>query len=664
LRPIRWIAATSVAVALVGAGFGFAADKVAPIVRKLPPPGIEISAADRSKLQTAIDGFAAELEDPRVRLSEFLPDVEIYLNAAAYALANDEFYDPREVKRAHEMLALGKRRLDELTSGKPSWPSATGLLVRGFKSKLDGSIQPYGLVIPPDFDPERKIPLYVWLKGRGDKATEMSFIAGRQSRAGEMQPAGAIVLHPFARYCNGFKLAGEIDVLEAIEAVKDQYPIDDRRIVLCGFSMGGAGAWHLGAHYPDVWCAVSPGAGFAETARYQNLTPDKYPPWYEQKLWGWYDVPDYVRNLFNLPVVAYSGELDKQIQSARVMEEAYAREGRKLPHIIGPGMGHKYHPDSLAELHRLLAGYAAKGRSQQPAEVSLQTRTLRYNRVGPIEVLGLKRHWEDSRVDAKLDSHPMSLKTRNVSALQIHWPGSVADGTIMLDGQKLTRPVGAEETIFQLSGAGWQTAAAYPSDAGLHKLHGLQGPIDDAFMEPFLVVTPSGKSDHPQVEHWVQAELVHFIDRWRRLFRGQVRIKPDTNVTDADMRMYHLIVWGDPTSNKILQSVRDRLPIRWSAETIRAGEQNYPASGNALVMIYPNPRAPNKYIVVNSGFTFREGHDGSNSLQNAKLPDWAIVDLSQPPSALGPGKIADAGFFDERWQFTADRGKSPEAAKP
>ena len=30
-----------------------------------------------------------------------------------------------------------------------------------------------------------------------------------------------------------------------------------------------------------------------------------------------------------------------------------------------------------------------------------------------------------------------------------------------------------------------------------------------------------------------------------------------------------------------------------------------------------------------------------------QLPDWAIVDLRTPPGPRWPGKIVDAGFFDE-----------------
>ena len=73
----------------------------------------------------------------------------------------------------------------------------------------------------------------------------------------------------------------------------------------------------------NVAAAFRRASGFAETARYQRLRPENFPSDYEQVLWGVYDVPDYVRNLFIRPVIAYSGELDKQIQAARVMEEAF-----------------------------------------------------------------------------------------------------------------------------------------------------------------------------------------------------------------------------------------------------------------------------------------------------------------------------------------------------
>ena len=117
--------------------------------------------------------------------------------------------------------------------------------MRGYRSIIDGSLQPYGLEIPADLDLSKPVPLYVWLHGRGDNETDMHFIAGRTGQQGQIAPAGAIVLHAFGRQCVGFKSAGEVDIFEAIDSVKHRYKIDPDRILLMGFSMGGAGAWHV-----------------------------------------------------------------------------------------------------------------------------------------------------------------------------------------------------------------------------------------------------------------------------------------------------------------------------------------------------------------------------------------------------------------------------------
>ncbi len=117
------------------------------------------------------------------------------------------------------------------------------------------------------------------------------------------------------------------------------------------------------------------------------------------------------------------------------------------------------------------------------------------------------------------------------------------------------------------------------------------------------------------------------------------------------MEDYHLIVWGDPESNQVLARAAGKLPIAWGPDHITVSNQQFATAGHALVMIYPNPLRPSRYLVVNSGPTFREGHDASNSVQTPKLPDWAVVDLSVPPDALAPGRIVAANFFDESWEL-------------
>ena len=88
----------------------------------------------------------------------------------------------------------------------------------------------------------------------------------------------------------------------------------------------------------------------------------------------------------------------------------------------------------------------------------------------------------------------------------------------------------------------------------------------------------------------------------------------------------------------------------WDTQETGIGDQSWPSANHMLLLIYPNPDNPEKYIVLNSGPTFREAHDRTNSLQNPKLGDWAVIDTRTPPNAEAAGKVVASGFFDERWQ--------------
>jgi hypothetical protein len=63
-----------------------------------------------------------------------------------------------------------------------------------------------------------------------------------------------------------------------------------------------------------------------------------------------------------------------------------------------------------------------------------------------------------------------------------------------------------------------------------------------------------------------------------------------------------------------------------------------------------------RYIVINSGFTFSEFGHMSNSMQNAKLPDYAVLDIRVPIAERISKGVAHAGFFGENWQLTETEG--------
>jgi hypothetical protein len=142
------------------------------------------------------------------------------------------------------------------------------------------------------------------------------------------------------------------------------------------------------------------------------------------------------------------------------------------------------------------------------------------------------------------------------------------------------------------------------------------------------------------------------LDRVRR-FRGEARLRDDVAVTEDDIVANNLLLWGDPGSNKLLARIADKLPIRWDAQNLRVGARSYPAAHHVPVLIYPNPLNPKRYVVLNSGFTFREYDYLNNARQTPKLPDYAIVDVDTPASSRAPSGIVHAGFFGEQWELPA-----------
>jgi len=181
------------------------------------------------------------------------------------------------------------------------------------------------------------------------------------------------------------------------------------------------------------------------------------------------------------------------------------------------------------------------------------------------------------------------------------------------------------------------------------KKHGLQGPIDDAFMDSFMIVRPTGRAFSGALGRWENEQLDYAVKEWQGVFRGEPRVKNDTDIGAADIAAHNLVIFGDPSSNSVYGKIAGKLPIKWTAREIVVGSRRFAASVHAPVMIFPNPLNPERYVVINSGFTF---HDQSNNaMQSPKLPDWAVVDITEPGTRQLPLSVKAAGFFDESWKL-------------
>jgi dienelactone hydrolase len=610
------------------------------------PSADETRAIERkvADLSARVNALGANATDPAL-----LADVDIYRKAAEYILRfPEEFANQTFAADTLAVLDTGLARARELEAGAASWPKRKGHVVRGYVSHVDGSVQPYGLTIPGSYDGRTPMRLDIWQHGTNRTLNEVAFITQQQADTAIPADQDYIQLEPLGRTNVSYRWAGEADLFEALASVQRRYNIDPHRIVLRGFSMGGASSWHLGLHHPGRWAAIEAGAGYTETRRYGRR--DNLPP-YQDAMLHYYDAVDYALNAFNTPTVGYGGEADAQLQASVNIREQLAKEGFSFTQdgpfrwvtrdlralfLVGPKTGHSWHPDSKAESNRFI-DRALQSADTPPPRVRFVTYTTRFNKSYWVTIDSLEKTYARAEVDAKRsdDGRQHVVSTKNIDRITFDSTG----GTFTIDGQALK---GGSNPSFEKAAGKWTVASAPP--AGLRKVHGLQGPVDDAFMDAFLCVRPTGSPWHAATAQWGANALDVFRHDFAKWLRGDVRVKEDRAVSASDIADYNLILFGDPRSNNVIAQIAVRLPIRWTEKEIVVGARTFATSDHIPVLVYPNPLNPTRYVVINSGHTFGDADfRGTNAWLYPRLGDYAVL--------AADGTVLLSGFFDERWRL-------------
>ena len=591
---MKWIAATLTAATL----FAQTQSQYAP-----PPPTFVPTPSQRGQIEVRIHA-----------INSADPDIQIYRKAGEWILRHpEEFYTPAYYTYTLQVLDEGIYRSKMAEKNEKPWTKEKGRVNRAYRSRVDGSIQPYTVTIPETYNPAKPVRLDVVLHGRATTMNEVSFLAPKKPTF----TGDYIQLEVYGRTNNAYRWAGETDVFEAIESVRAAYNINPKQIVLRGFSMGGAGAWHIGLHYPDRWAAVEAGAGFTETIRYAKI--NDAPP-YQLSTMHIYDAADYALNAFNVPMVGYGGEIDPQLQASENIKTQLVTEGLtptdlKVIFLVGPNTAHKFHPDSKQESDRFIDAMLVRGRPN-PEHIRFVTYTTRYNECSWLKIDEMEKHYNRAEIDATRTEKGIKIKTRNIARLTL-----ATQSTPEIDGQKLTAAIS-----FEKKAGNWQPAR---KAKGLRKQHALQGPIDDAFMDAFLCVNPPRQ----------------FAAEYAKWMRADLRVKEAGAVTSQDIAANNLILFGDPGNNKLIAKIAKKLPIQWKKGQIVLGDKKYSATEHTLALIYPNPLNPKKYVVLNSGHTFHEADfKGTNALLYPRLGDYAIIRRSD-------NKVVEAGLFTDDWQL-------------
>ena len=319
----------------------------------------------------------------------------------------------------------------------------------------------------------------------------------------------------------------------------------------------------------------------------------------------WENMEEWALNVFNLPLAGHDGDTDTQIASlpgpppgtptrgqlesslrtrAQLEKEGFPAEGepdflrlKGTPGIflISQKTGHGTSPLVRQRLDAFLKEWGDKGQTS-PEHIRFVTYTTRYNRDYWVSVDGLEKHYERADVDAQ--RAPAASTTRSRRTTSRAWrcarrntPKQIDHRRADAEGEVRSRDHAAED------GAARGRSRRTAPGPGLHKTHALQGPIDDAFLDPFLLVRPTGT---PWNEAVNQQALR--VDGALRPPVGQILPRPSVREgrQGRDRGRYREVsrrAVRRPGQQRVMAKMMAKLPVQWTKETVTLGGQSYPA---------------------------------------------------------------------------------------
>lgn len=571
--------------------------------------------------------------------------------------------------QAAEWRARAERHLSAAERGEDLYPHALRgeIVSRGYRSPISRRIQGYTIYVPPDYTPDRRWPLMIVLHGGSSNGNLFLGVV-----LGNNMDWKTYDRHLWDRYtprwsppfivaaADGYgqvlwRWMGEQDVLDVIADIERHYSVDRERIVLSGLSNGGLGAYTIGSRHAWRFSVVQAIAGAPSWAKYAG---ESAQTGVEATLLRAYNGIDLAENWYNTDFRYFHGTVDPgPMRPAYVRELDKSLKERKIPHT---GKWFETGHDLLYLVHRHGKVYdelATVRRKSRPAEVHLVTGDFRAARQHWLEITRFVRYPELAQLVAKVDGSRLSITTRNTAALAIHvqdLPESGDKLTVEVDGARVydgpRAELGARLDLSRASeAAAFQRGA--PRDEGLVKRAGLSGPLTDAYYDRMVHVYGTRRPENTTQLKQLAEKGARGFPLW--LWTVEQEVLADSAVTPEIARSAHLVLYGTPGDNAVLDRIAPKLPIRVEGGAVQLGARSFAQKGVGTRFIYPNPEAPERYVLVFSAPSVEGVRRGLNLPDF--LPDYVVYDAGSAPARarLVPGKNKPVrGFFGARWELT------------
>ncbi|MHB9023783.1 MAG: NPCBM/NEW2 domain-containing protein [Armatimonadota bacterium] len=540
-----------------------------------------------------------------------------------------------------ELLAYANAPLMEFAELQQAEAGGTGGLhpygfVRlAYRDELDGMPQFARAYLPAHYDPAKKWPLLINLHGYMPANPPYARWWGVENRFDMFADAYDVIsIYPHGRGNTSYLGYGERDVLRCIELAKQRFSVDDQRVYLVGYSMGGSGTWNVGTRHPELFAAIAPVYGgwdyriAWDEQEQAGLTPEDR---FRLERGGTFAQ---LESLLTTPVLVNHGDKDASVtvEFSRFTVGMLQRWGYDVRYWEHPGLGHG--PLGSEELmmqwllsHRLVT---------DPPHVRLRAGELKSAAAHWVRVEQRENPLAFLQVDAEVvGPNTLRLTTDNVLAI------TLSPGKALVDPSKPLQVLwnGKEVRTVMLNGGRVTLAArGYTPQAG-EKRPTLEGPMGDAFNTPFAIVEGTIAPD-PLMRAMCRLRARELADNWARRQNWQPRYFKDTEISDAEKGCYTLLLVGGPEENLVSKAIAEKLPLRLTAHSVILDGKEIAATDAAAQMIYPSPFNVDRYIVLWAA-TSPAGQYFSNHSNSAS--DFYIGDGRDLPVAQG--------YFDSTWHL-------------
>ncbi len=426
-----------------------------------------------------------------------------------------------------------------------------GILNLTFKSKIDGSFQPLLVKLPRDYTPDKLWPLLVTLHGLGDGPILATNIESM------------VQIGPYGRGSIHFSGIGEQDVFECIEAAQNLFHIDENRIYLCGFSMGGTATFELGLKHPDIWAACVPVCGRCD---------------------NW----DLIQNAAFLPFWIHTGEKDKVVSpeySKKAFEKAVELGFTEWKYTEHEDMSHSFNIN-----WKEVESWLLDKSKVIPKRVAFCTKTV--HKVYWVEVTSIQDYGKLAKIDVAIKNQEINIVTHNISNYTLRL-GEITDLSkeihITENGVTAFKGHLGKDGIFAKNSRG-HTVFKHP---------GLSGPLWDIYSNSCILVYGTTTTNSSLIEAAKRCAASFTNPPW--MDRVNFKIVPDISITKKDIEENNLVLFGNAYTNKVLSQLVEKLPVQMNDDSIKIPKMEYFGKNIGYILIYPNPMNPKKYIAVFSG---------------------------------------------------------------